>query len=114
MDANDAQVLINMLILCNEIDETIERYGDTLDTFLIDKDYRKSVLLSILEIGELSKELSQQFKDNTSGAIPWQRMRSYRNYIAHARRQLDYEEVFYTAKNDIPLIMQFCENWVLP
>jgi len=114
MEATDTQVLISMLILCNEIDETIERYGDTLDAFLIDKDYRKSVLLSILEIGEMSKELSDRFKKNTSTSIPWQRIRSYRNYIAHARHQLDYEEVFYTAKNDIPLIMQFCEDWVLP
>ena len=114
MNGTDAQVLIDMLIRCNEINETIARYGDTLDAFLIDKDYRKSVLLSILEIGELSKELSPQFKESTSGAIPWQRIRSYRNYIAHIRRQLDYEEVFYTAKNDIPLIMQFCEDWVLP
>jgi uncharacterized protein with HEPN domain len=114
MDAYDVQILTEILGLCDEIESSIQRYGDTLDNFLLDKDYRKSVFLSILSIGELSKELSVPFKKNTGERIPWRRIVGYRNHIAHVQRDLDYEDVFYTAKNDVPQIKLFCEDWVLP
>ena len=110
MNAGDIQRLKHILMYCNEIQETIERYGASLDVFLDDKDYRKSVSLSLLEIGEISKDLSPEFKAETRERIPWGLVVGFRNHVAHGYRKLDFEDVYDTALNDIPGLKRFCEE----
>ena len=54
MAKSNKSILEHILSYCNEIQTTMLRFGDNLDTFINDIDYRKSVSLSILQIGELA------------------------------------------------------------
>jgi uncharacterized protein with HEPN domain len=95
---------------CEEINQTINRYGDTFDVFEADKDYYKSVTMSLFQIGELSVGLSDSFKSNTDNEIPWSSIRALRNMFAHEYGKLDTEIIWNTLHTDIPKLQQFCEN----
>lgn len=80
----DLQRLSHIRDYCLEIEQTIKRYGDSFDTFSEDKDYQKSISFSIMQIGELSNSLSDDYRKQTADIIPWSAIRGMRNLFAHA------------------------------
>ena len=78
--------------------------------FFADKDYMNSVSMSIMQIGELSTVLSDDFKDRTKDEMQWGLMRSMKNMYAHEYRKMDKETVWETAAKDIPHLLTFCER----
>ena len=48
------------------MERTIARYGNSFDIFDQDPDYQRSVSLRILQIGELSGGLSQEYRQATA------------------------------------------------
>jgi uncharacterized protein with HEPN domain len=94
---------------CDEIIETVERFGSDYDVFIKDKDYYKSVSMSILQIGELSNWLTEDFK-NFQKEIPWSAIRTVRNMYAHEYKKVDKETIWETLKIEIPKLQRFCKN----
>ena len=66
-----------------EIQKAIDRYGTSFDTFNSDPEYQRSVAFSILQIGELSGGLSQEFRQSTANRVQWGPMKEMRNLVAH-------------------------------
>ena len=100
MAKSNKSILEHILSYCNEIQTTILRFGDDLDTFFNDIDYRKSVSLSILQIGELAGKLSDEYRESTV-EMPWRQIRGLRNIVAHSYGEVDFEMIFGIAHDDI-------------
>ncbi|MCL2634700.1 MAG: DUF86 domain-containing protein [Oscillospiraceae bacterium] len=95
---------------CEEINETVERFGVDYSVFIGDKDYYKSISMSIMQIGELSNGLTEVFKETTQNEIPWSAMRNVRNLFAHEYTKVDKETIWETLNSEIPELHRFCEN----
>jgi uncharacterized protein with HEPN domain len=110
MKASDLDRLMHIMRYCEEIEATVNRFGNTLEVFLDDDDYRKSIALSLLEIGELSNGLSDDFKKSTREHIQWGFVVGMRNHVAHGYRVLEKSTIFETVQNDIPILKAFCSK----
>ncbi|MCC8029249.1 MAG: DUF86 domain-containing protein [Lachnospiraceae bacterium] len=64
----------------------------------------------ILQIGELSVGLSDNYKDSTIKSMPWKAIRGMRNLAAHNYGSMSREIIWETANNDIPALKEFCEH----
>ena len=109
MAKSNKSILEHILSYCDEIKATIDRFGDNVEIFINDIDYRKSVLLSILQIGELAGNLSDDYRSSTS-EIPWKQIRGLRNIVAHSYGTVDFEEIFDIAHDNISDLKVFCEK----
>ena len=112
MQPPDMQRIEHIRDYCAEIRGTMERYGRPFDDFASDMDYQKSIAFSILQIGELSGKLSEDFRNETSSRIPWAAIRGMRNLFAHNYGSMSREVVWKTANEDIPRLLAFCEQWL--
>jgi uncharacterized protein with HEPN domain len=99
-----------MKIYCETIAKTIQRFGNNLENFSNDIDYLNSVSMSIMQIGELSIGLSDEFKQETAGRMQWNAIRGARNLYAHAYAKMDRIAIWETATMDIPILLHFCEE----
>ena len=106
----DLQRIERIRDYCNEIQNTITRYGNSLDVFRSDRDYQRSVSFSIFQIGELSTGLSPEYRQATANHVQWGPMRGMRNLVAHNYGNMDLEIIWETAINDIPTLKRFCEE----
>lgn len=94
---------------CVMVAQTITRFGDSFETFISDNDFKNSVSMSLLQIGELVPKLSDEFIDATSSKIPWRNMKNMRNLFAHDYDSMNVEIIWSTAREDIPQLTEFCK-----
>ena len=109
VDARDADILEKMLRYCDEIEEAHQKCGRSYAAFVQDSVYRNAVSLCLMQIGELSNHLSEDFKARNA-SIPWREIRGMRNVVAHEYGHTDTEIVWETATEDIAGIRAFCER----
>ena len=65
--------------------------------------------MSLMQIGEISAGLSDKFKLNTISKIPWDLIKGMRNHFAHGYASMEKSDIWETAVNDIPDLLNFCE-----
>ena len=106
----DMDILLHILRYCNNITALIERFGKDIDIFKRDLAYRDSVSMNILQIGELSGRLSEEYRRKTKEQLPWTAMKSMRNFFAHNYGNMDVNVIWATAINNIPEVKKFCEH----
>ena len=95
---------------CLDIARTANRCNNSLDVFSEDTDFYNSISMSIMQIGELTNGLSDEFKDATRNEMPWGMIRGMRNHFAHGYATMEKSEVWETATKDIPNLLDFCER----
>ena len=110
MQLRDLQRITQIKDYCVEINKTIERYGNSFAVFSSDIDYQKSVSFSILQIGELSGKLSEEFKNETCELMPWTAIKGMRNLFAHNYGSMSLDIIWKTAIKDIPNLLEFCNG----
>ena len=108
----DLQRIKHILDYCNEVKDTIDRFGNDFDIFDYDHDYQRSIAFAVMQIGELSGGLSEEFRKSTAGQIQWGPMRAMRNYFAHAYAKMDRKVIWETATIDIPALSAFCKKCI--
>lgn len=106
----DIQRLEHIRDYCAEIQKTIERYGKSFDIFDSDADYQRSVSFCILQIGELSGGLSDDFRQSTAERIQWGPIKGMRNLVAHSYGSMSRDIIWETAITDIPVLREFCNE----
>lgn len=110
MRANrNIDVLKHMIRYCDQIEETIERFGREYDVFLKDNVYKNAVALCVLQIGELTTKLTDAFKAVYT-AVPWVQIKAMRNMVAHNYGHIDAEILWETIESDIPELKKYCES----
>jgi len=95
VDANKRDEVIVKKIL-SEIDDIMKFVDDiTEDEFYDDIKTQKAVVMSLINIGELSKNFSEQFIIANAN-IPWKKVQAMRNVAAHKYETIDMQIVWDT------------------
>lgn len=113
MNNSDLQRIEHIRVYCGDVAKTIARFGEDYDTFAADTDYLNSVSMSIMQIGELSVGLSDEFKKSTGAQMQWGAIRGMRNMYAHAYAKMDKAAIWQTATIDIPGLLKFCDKVIM-
>ena len=100
-------VLEHIVSYCQQIQETVDRFGDDYQTFSTDPIYRNAAALCILQIGELVGKLTEEFRARHS-SIPWRQIKAMRNIVAHSYGTVDPETTWEIITHDIPALQQYC------
>ena len=99
MRDKDKRILQKILEYINDI--TLFLSGLSYDSFLNDKKTMSACAFGILQIGELSRELSDDIQSQNPD-IPWGGMRGMRNRIAHDYKNIDSTVLWDTVKTSLP------------
>jgi uncharacterized protein with HEPN domain len=96
----DQHCLESILDAIDRIFEYTECFSSA-DAF--NDDYRSfdAAMMNFVVIGEMVDKLSDNFKSSFP-SIEWNKIRDFRNIIAHDYFGIDAEEVWQIIKNDIP------------
>jgi len=66
---------------------------------------KRAVVMTLVNIGELCTLFSEETR-STYAQIPWRPIKSTRNVIAHRYEQVDFIEIWNTAKVSIPELIE--------
>ena len=92
-------VLQKILKEISIVDDITKRY--TQKEFLDDVIAQRAAAMTIINIGELTTVLPEEFKQ-AHPQIPWRKIRGLRNIVAHKYEIIDFEDVWETAVKSIP------------
>ncbi len=112
MMKKNVDILKHIRTYCEDIESALERFGKDKMVFDTDRDYRNSVCMSLLQIGELTGHLSEDFRERTREAIYWPAIKGMRNLFAHNYGAVDIDRVWETAISDIPVLHLFCDKTI--
>lgn len=99
MQLRDRIVLQKILGVIEETEEIFS--GTLLEDFLKNNERKMAMTMAILRIGELVKNLSQEFRiENLQ--VEWKKIAGFRDIIAHKYDIVDMESVYDTIKYNFP------------
>lgn len=112
MKKTDADVIELMLRHSNDIQEAIKIFGDDIETFINNRVYQHAVIDCLLQIGELTTHLSDDFKSSTSDRVNWVGLKVFRNISAHRYMTLKFDQTWQTMHDFLPDFIEFCEAFL--
>ena len=86
---------------CDDIKDYMNQVNATYEVYLANKMFRTAVDMSVLQIGELTKRLSDDFKARHS-EIPWNQVKGMRNVLVHEYEEVDFETAWNILTQRIP------------
>ena len=72
-----------------------------IDAFLSNEMLKRAVSMTVINIGELVKNLTNEFRMEYKD-VPWKDISGFRDIAAHKYKTLDMELVYNSVKIDIP------------
>ena len=103
MKSRNEQVIEKLISEAEQIRILI---GDeTKEQFLADERTKRAVCMTLINIGELIKNLSEGFR-LTHNDIPWKLIAGLRDVTAHKYQTLKMEDIWETATSDVPRLKQ--------
>jgi uncharacterized protein with HEPN domain len=97
-------ILEHIVGYCDQIEETIRRFGNDYGVFSADAIYRNAAALC-----ELAGKLTDEFRAEHPGA-PWRQIRGMRNIVAHSYGTVDPEITWEILTEDIPKLKTYCKQ----
>ena len=79
--------------------------GQSLESLLSDTLRQKAIVMSLINIGELSKSFTERYLP-LMPQIPWRDIRAFRNIAAHQYGKIIFQDVYKTIQEDIPVLQQ--------
>ena len=107
----DIAVLEKIVVYCDQLEETKKRFGNTYIALQNDPIYRNAAAMCILQIGELTKYLSEDFKSKFS-RIPWTKIKNMGNIAAHYYGSFDMGILWSTMNEDIESLRDYCHECI--
>lgn len=104
----DMQRLEHILEYCESIEDSVARFGDDFQSFHSDKAYHDLICFYLLQIGELSGQLSPEIRAASADTMDWSQMKGMRNIVAHHYGSIRLEIVWNTVQRDIPTLKAYC------
>lgn len=83
------------------------------EAFEYDYIVSSSVLYQLVVIGEATKRLSQEFRDQNPD-IPWRDMARLRDFVVHVYDQVDLNRIWQTAVEHVPPLIPRLEPLLPP
>ncbi len=106
----DLQRVAHIREYCANIQSDLVRFGSTFELFLSDSAFQRSVAFCVLQIGELSNGLSEEYRKSTDTDVQWNAIRGLRNIVAHAYGSIKLDILWDVITTDIPALKHFCED----
>ena len=94
-------ILKKMLDYCNDIKDYMNQVNASYEVYLSNKMFRVAVDMSILQIGELTKHLTDDFKEQHQ-EITWHKIKGLRNVYVHEYEKIDFNLAWKTLTENIP------------
>ena len=99
MQRKDRVILTKIL---SEIDVAFEMLGTAdLETFLGDEKLKRAVGMTVINIGELVKNMTEEFRLSHK-EVPWKAIAGLRDIAAHKYQTLRMEDIYNTVTMDLP------------
>ncbi|MBQ9419961.1 MAG: DUF86 domain-containing protein [Synergistaceae bacterium] len=111
----DKQIIAKILNYCEDVRLAHEHFDNDKSLFFdaeAGRVYRNAITMPILQIGELAKNLSEEFTNNHS-SIPWKAVIRTRDFFAHHYWDIDYGNVWDTSHEDITLLEDYLSQMKL-
>jgi uncharacterized protein with HEPN domain len=105
-------ILKKVIFYCKEIIDTNIYFNNSFEELEHNHIYKNSVSMCVLQLGELTQHLTEDFRKTFSG-MPWRQIKKMRNLAAHRYGSFDIKVLWSTITNDIPTLLSFCENAVM-
>jgi len=101
MESKNLQIINKIL---NEIAIINELTADmNFELFLSDEKTKRATCMTLINIGELVKNLSDEFR-LANAEIPWKAISGLRDITAHRYQTLRMEDIWNTIQTDIPVL----------
>ncbi|MBR4546137.1 MAG: DUF86 domain-containing protein [Oscillibacter sp.] len=103
MNRRDEVIREKILGYCREIEEAHRHFREDKSLFCDRENgavYRNAVSMPLLQIGELAKNLSDEFRACHS-EIPWRDAMRMRDLFAHHYGAVDYEQTWDTSHSSV-------------
>ena len=100
MNNRDRQIIEKILSEIAVADDLLK--GVSPEDFLCDECTVRAVCMTLINIGELVKNLTPELKD-AHKEIPWRAISGMRDITAHKYQTLRKEDVYSTCADDIPI-----------
>ena len=97
---------------CEDISHTHAKFEDSYDTFVTESTYERTIAFDVMQICELTKKLSDEFKSQYD--LPWRAISGMRNMIVHDYGHIDAEVLWETSHDDIKQIEGVCNIVLAP
>jgi uncharacterized protein with HEPN domain len=99
MNNRDFKIIKKILSEIGIIEEIIK--GFDLEKFIDDEKTKRASCMTLINIGELVKNLTEEFKSNYNH-IPWKAIAGMRDITVHKYQTLKMGDVWVTLENEIP------------
>lgn len=76
---------------------------NSLSSFLEDEMLKRAVCMTVINVGELTKNLDGSFRAEHAD-VPWKAMTGFRDIAAHKYQTLRMEDVYATVRDDFPAL----------
>jgi len=86
----EINVIRSILLRCEEIEEAMERFGNTEEDFKDDWMYQYTCSFCLLQIGESTNKISSELTEKYP-EIQWRDVKRTRDFIAHSYHKADLE-----------------------
>ena len=107
----DRSCIEHMIRYCDQAEQALDEIGHSRERFMSSSTYQNDVAMCIFQLGELTKRLTGGFlRDHPQ--IPWNLIAKTRDTYAHHYGSVDFELVWETAVNDVPVLKAFCEEYI--
>ena len=103
MDKRDRVILQKILDETNMVTNLIDGYD--CDTFSNDEKTKRAVCMTLINIGEMVKLLSDKLKQSNR-SIPWRSIAGLRDITAHSYMTLHMEDIWETVREDVPVLRE--------
>ena len=88
--------------ICSEIELALDFIGDKkIEEFLSDELTKHAVGMAAINIGELTKHLSEELRQ-TYPQVAWKKAAGFRDVVAHKYETLDMTDVYNTVTKSFP------------
>ena len=77
----------------------------TSDDLKADRMYQKAIVMSLINIGELTKSFTDDYLA-AMPQIPWKAIRGFRNIASHQYEIINFDDVQKTISEDIPILKE--------
>ena len=107
MNSRDKAIISKIRAEADTIASLISKLD--LDIFLSDERTKRAVCMTLINIGELVKLLSDDYK-KAHDSIPWRKISGLRDVAAHGYFTLRMTDIWETVVNDIPDLSEKLKN----
>jgi len=111
MSDKDSHSLQSILDAISKIIQFTQPFSDP-DSFFHDVKTFDAGMMNFIVIGEMVDRISEIFKD-ANPQIEWNRIKGFRNLVAHDYFGIDAEEVWQIISNDLPILKVKIEKVML-